>query len=103
MSKAGERRPWPAPEKRFALNPNQGTPISDMEWRKLIVKWMVAIESFVEPVAGAKSNPGPLAQLLRSGKPFPLEMMDVFAELIDPKEAVFNGKLTIGMIRLFER
>lgn len=88
------RRPWDntEKEKRFALLPNQKSEISDSQWRKLIEDWIEAIEALVEPVRG-DGNPKPLAQILRSGRPMPMEALGLLAELIDPTEAVFNGKL----------
>ena len=94
MRKPIIKRPWPAPPERFAIDANANIKITDDDWCALIAKWMIAIRALVEPQTG-KSDPAILATLLRSETRFPSELMALFAEMIDPEQAAFNGKLVL--------
>ena len=66
-----------------AASTNDGNPALD-------IRWLSALEEFELP---KKADPKRLAKLLRSGVGAPADVLELLAELIDPKLDIFDYKL----------
>jgi hypothetical protein len=98
-------RPWAIPKPKpdpesYALAKayRDGIKSDDIKDVALADKWIAAFEAF-QFLKQQKCDAKPLAALLRSGAGAPADILELLAELIDPKNATFDYKLVPKLTR----